>query len=117
MLMSEKAEPLIIKPTHPSAPTIIVSPCPPQARETSSWVPYQDSSFGTRLVVPTYTPSNDSFPPLVAPLNIDNRVDDWKYVNGHWCAVLPTQDEQCRRGLYSRSVRRPRLRPPCRTDI
>lgn len=114
-------EPLVIKPTHPSAPTIIVSPCPSQARETSSWVPYQDAAFGARLTVPTYAPSNGAFPPLVAPSNLDNRTDDWKYVNGHWCAVLPTQDEQCRRGLYSRSVvsrRRSRLlRPPCRTDV
>ncbi|OAX42669.1 hypothetical protein K503DRAFT_796964 [Rhizopogon vinicolor AM-OR11-026] len=115
---STLVEPLIIKPTHPSAPTIIVSPCPPQPRETSCWVPYQDASFGTRLTVPTYTPLNGAFPPLVAPLNTDNRVDNWKYLNGHWSAVLPTQDEQCRRGLYSRSVRRSRLRPPsCRSDI
>lgn len=113
-------EPLVIKPTHPSAPTIIVSPCPSQARETSSWVPYQDAAFGARLTVPTYASSNDTFPPLVAPFNLDNRADDWKYVNGHWCAVLPTQDEQCRRGLYSKSIvsrRRSRLRPPYWTDV
>lgn len=117
---SSLVEPLVIKPTHPSAPTIIVSPCPSQARETSSWVPYQDAAFGARLTVPTYAPSNGAFPPLVAPSNLDNRVDDWKYVNGHWSAVLPTQDEQCRRGLYSKSVvsrRRSRLRPPCWTDV
>ncbi|KAJ8597570.1 hypothetical protein M405DRAFT_927975 [Rhizopogon salebrosus TDB-379] len=114
---STLVEPLVIKPTHPSAPTIIVTPCSPQSRETSSWVPYQDASFGTLLTVPTHTPSNGTFPPLVAPLNTDHRVDDWKYVNGHWCAVLPTQDEQCRRGLYSKSLRRSRSRPPCRTDI
>jgi hypothetical protein len=113
-------EPLVIKPTHPSAPTIIVSPCPSQARETSSWVPYQDAAFGARLTVPTYAPSNGTFPPLVAPFDLDDRADDWKYVNGHWCAVLPTQDEQRRRGLYSKSVvsrRRSRPRPPCWTDI
>lgn len=118
---SSLVEPLVIKPTHPSAPTIIVSPCPFQPRETSSWVPYQDAAFGTRLTVPTYAPSNGAFPPLVVgPLNLNDHVDDWKYVNGHWCAVLPTQDEQCRRGLYSRSVvsrRRSRLQPPCRTDV
>ncbi|KAG2149525.1 hypothetical protein BD769DRAFT_1343996 [Suillus cothurnatus] len=117
---SALVEPLVIKPTHPSAPTIIVSPCPSQARETSSWVPYQDAAFGARLTVPTYTPSNSAFPPLVAPSNLDNHADDWKYVNGHWCAVLPTQDEQCRRGLYSKSIvsrRRSFLRPPCRTDV
>ncbi|KAG1885984.1 hypothetical protein F4604DRAFT_1723939 [Suillus subluteus] len=117
---SALVEPLVIKPTHPSAPTIIVSPCPSQARETSSWVPYQDAAFGARLTVPTYAPSNRAFPPLVAPSNLDNRADVWKYVNGHWCAVLPTQDEQCRRGLYSKSIvsrRRSMLRPPCRTEI
>ncbi|KAG1754804.1 uncharacterized protein EDB91DRAFT_1242042 [Suillus paluster] len=116
---SALVEPLVIKPTHPSAPTIIISPCPSQARETSSWVPYQDASFGARLTVPTYAPFNGAFPPLVTPSDLDNRVDDWMYVDGHWCAILPTQDEQCRRGLYSRSVsrRRSRLRPPCRTDV
>ncbi|KAG2367723.1 hypothetical protein BDR07DRAFT_228407 [Suillus spraguei] len=117
---SALVEQLVIKPTHPSAPTIIVSPCPSQARETSSWVPYQDAAFGARLTVPTYTLSNGAFPPLVAPFNLDNHADDWKYVNGHWCAVLPTQDEQCRRGLYSKSIvfrRRSVLRPPCRTDL
>ncbi|KAG2350880.1 hypothetical protein BDR05DRAFT_50091 [Suillus weaverae] len=117
---SALVEPLVIKPTHPSAPTIIVSPCPSQARETSSWVPCQDAAFGARLTVPTYVRSNGAFPPLVAPFNLDNCADDWKYVNGHWCAVLPTQDQQCRRGLYSKSTvsrRRSRPRPPCRTDV
>ncbi|KAG0707544.1 hypothetical protein DFH29DRAFT_896232 [Suillus ampliporus] len=109
-------ETLVIKPTHPFAPTITISPCPPQARETSSWVPYQDASFGMCLTVPTYAPLNGAFPPLVIPSNLDNRVDDWKYVNGHWCAVFPTHDEQCRRGLYSRSVVS-RRRPPCRMDV
>ncbi|KAG0707541.1 hypothetical protein DFH29DRAFT_994973 [Suillus ampliporus] len=94
---SALVEPLVIKPTHPSAPIIIVSPCPPQARETSSWVPYQDASFGERLTVPTYTPLNSAFPPLVAPSSLDNRVDDWRYIDGHWYAVLPTIDEQCKR--------------------
>lgn len=117
---SALVEPLVIKPTHPSAPTIIVSPCLSQARETSSWVPYQDAAFGARLTVPTYAPSNSAFPPLVAPSNLDNHADDWMYADGHWCAVLPTHDEQCRRGLYSRSMvsrRRSRLRPPCQTDV
>lgn len=117
---SALVEPLVINPTHPSAPTIIISPCPSQARETSAWVPYQDAAFGVRLTVPTYAPSNSAFPPLIAPSNLDNHVDDWKYVNGHWCAVLPTQDEQCRRGLYSKSIvsrRRSMLQPPCRTDV
>ncbi|KAG2138656.1 uncharacterized protein EDB93DRAFT_1164338 [Suillus bovinus] len=117
---SALVEPLVIKPTHPSAPMIIVSPCPSQPRETSSWVPYQDAAFGARLTVPTHAPSNGAFPPLVASSNLDNRADDWKYVNGHWCAVLPTHDEQCRRGLYSKSVvsrRCSRLRPPCQTNV
>ncbi|KAG1754803.1 uncharacterized protein EDB91DRAFT_1095650 [Suillus paluster] len=113
---SALVELLVIKPTHPSAPTIIISPCLFHPRETSSWVPYQDASFGARLTVPTYVPLNSAFPPLVAPSILDKHVCDWNYVNGHWCAIIPTQDEQCRRGVYSRSVVS-RRRPPCLTDV
>ncbi|KIJ66355.1 hypothetical protein HYDPIDRAFT_109362 [Hydnomerulius pinastri MD-312] len=113
-------DPLIIRPTDPSAPTIIITPCTQQPRETSCWVPYQDASFGARLTIPSFTAFNSVHPPMVAPINTAARIDNWKYTEGHWCAVIPPPDEQCRRGMFSRvaiSRRRPRCSPSPTNDF
>ncbi|EPQ60134.1 hypothetical protein GLOTRDRAFT_134880 [Gloeophyllum trabeum ATCC 11539] len=103
---SGAAEILVIPSTHPSAPTIIITFCPYEPYESTSWVPCQDACFGNRLSVPNHPAVNDAFPPLLAePLPASLRpVEKWQYTNGHWCAVLPTLEEQARRGLCSRVI-------------
>ncbi|KAI0323093.1 hypothetical protein OF83DRAFT_1090691 [Amylostereum chailletii] len=102
-------EPLILRNASPAIPTIIITPCDTESRESSCWVPLQDACFGQRLVVPSYPVANDVYPPLLAkPRPLARK---WEYANGHWRAVLPTLDEQVRRGWFSRTIvvrRRPR---------
>lgn len=100
-----------------SIPRIIITPAPPQHfREMSSCVPVQDTSFGSRLTVPSHSALNASHPPLVAPCYphalIHVSVRAWTYKYGHWCAVAPGIEEQERRGIFSRpmSSRRRALR-------
>jgi len=97
-----QSESLVVSPSDPSAPIVVVSPCPDQCRETSSWVPYQDALFGMRLTVPTHTPLNKDHPPLMTESTGPTRIENWQYVDGHWHAVIPLPEEQCRRGMYSR---------------
>ncbi|KAI6136274.1 hypothetical protein F5141DRAFT_996607 [Pisolithus sp. B1] len=93
----------IVRPFDPSAPIVIVTPCPDEPRETSCWVPCQDASFGMRLTVPTHVALNRAYPPLLTDCTHPiQRIDEWQYNNGHWYAVVPPPAEQCRRGLYSR---------------
>ncbi|KAI6114928.1 hypothetical protein EDD17DRAFT_1693132 [Pisolithus thermaeus] len=93
----------IVRPFDPSAPIVIVTPCPNEPRETSCWVPCQDACFGMRLTVPTHVALNRAYPPLLADWTHPvQRIDEWQYINGHWYAVVPPPTEQCRRGLYSR---------------
>jgi len=115
-------QPYTIHGAGPSTPAIVVTPSPPQERETSCWVPIQDASFGSRLTVPTHVAFNDVFPPLAVPLASSRSgpyslpVQRWEYVGGHWVAVLHELEEQTRRGMYSKSTacrrrswRRPRV--------
>ena len=92
-----------------SIPRIIITPAPPQHfREMSSCVPVQDTSFGSRLTVPSHSALNASHPPLVAPCYphalIHVSVRAWTYKYGHWCAVAPGIEEQERRGIFSRPM-------------
>ncbi|KAL4067362.1 hypothetical protein V8B97DRAFT_959848 [Scleroderma yunnanense] len=97
------SEHLVICPFDPSAPIVVISPCPDECRETSSWVPYQDARFGMRLTVPTHTPLNKVHPPLIAEFSSPApRIENWQYMDGHWYAIMPPPEEQCRRGMYSR---------------
>ncbi|KAI0068016.1 hypothetical protein BV25DRAFT_1769166, partial [Artomyces pyxidatus] len=92
---------LVIKNADPSVPTIVITPCADQPRESSCWVPFQDACFGDRLVVPAHPVANAVHPPLrAAPLPGPRR---WEWANGHWRAVLPSVDEQVRRGWFSRA--------------
>jgi len=81
-------------------PTIVITPCPSLPRDRSGWIPFQDASFGNRLVVPTHQVVNDVFPPLLAKSS--PMVDRWKFVDGHWWALLPSLEEQMQRGMFSR---------------
>ena len=95
-------DPLTIRNDDPSIPTIVMTPCDIQPRESSCWVPFQDACFGNRLVVPAHPVVNDVYPPLLArPLPLSRN---WEYAGGHWHVVLPPVDEQVRRGLFSRAL-------------
>ncbi|KAF9225388.1 hypothetical protein BS17DRAFT_778529 [Gyrodon lividus] len=97
--------PIVIRPSDPSAPRIIITPCLSQPLETSCWVPYQDASFGARLTVPMHTLLNSVHPPMVAPIPTTvAQIDNWEYTDGHWRATIPTLGEQCKRGIFSRAV-------------
>ncbi|TCD70135.1 hypothetical protein EIP91_004864 [Steccherinum ochraceum] len=85
-----------------SIPTIVVTPCPSQTRDRAGWVPFQDASFGNRLVVPTHPVVNDVFPPQMAKAS--PVVERWKFVDGHWWAMLPSLEEQMQKGMFSRPM-------------
>nr|GAT55620.1 predicted protein [Mycena chlorophos] len=69
-------------------PRIVVTPCPDAPRETSCWVPMQDSAFRTRLTVPLHPSLNRSFPPMAAsPRRVSGQVKAWIWTNGHWQAT------------------------------
>jgi hypothetical protein len=94
----------VITNKYPSIPTIIITPCPTLPRDRSCLVPYQDVSFGNRLAVPMHPVVNDVFPPLLpksAP-----HIERWRFKDGHWWAVLPSLEEQTKRGLFSRPITR-----------
>ncbi|KZP28959.1 hypothetical protein FIBSPDRAFT_238032 [Athelia psychrophila] len=108
--------PLLIPSTHPSAPSILITPCP-TARASSSWVPLQDAAFGSVLCVPSYPAFNAplSYPPF-KPDNLCSRspmIEKWKWRDGHWRAVLPDVETQVRRGWFARpvSMKRKSTRP------
>lgn len=107
-------------------PQIVLTPPTPEPTKTPTFqrVPIQDSAYGTRLTVPCYSAVNVLHPPMsfnreipaspfvplsFSPLAASVVAKKWEYMNGHWAVVLPSQDEQLRRGLYSRP-RRVRLR-------
>jgi hypothetical protein len=109
----EPEGPLVIWNKDPSVPTIVITPCDAQPRESSCWVPFQDACFGNRLVVPAHPVVNEVYPPLLArPLPLARS---WEYTGGHWRAVLPTVDEQVRRGLFSRTLTARRRARWCRS--
>ncbi|KAH8099701.1 hypothetical protein BXZ70DRAFT_211146 [Cristinia sonorae] len=92
-------------PDH-GIPTIVITPCASQPRDRTGWVPFQDASFGNRLVVPTHPVVNDVFPPLIA--KVSPMVERWQFVDGHWWALLPSPEEQMQRGMFSRPMHRQR---------
>lgn len=89
-----------IRSFNPEIPTIVITPCPTQERDRSCWVPYQDASFGNRLSVPMHPAVNDVFPPLMAkPVPF---VEHWRFIDGHWRALLPSPEEQMQKGMFSK---------------
>jgi len=96
--------PLIIRSTHPSIPTIIITPCLPQPREISCRVPYQDSAFRNKLTIPTHPVFNHVFPPTVLPTYVLPVLEKWRWLDGHWQAILPDFDEQTKKGMFSRAL-------------
>ncbi|KAJ7269259.1 hypothetical protein B0H12DRAFT_1094902 [Mycena haematopus] len=94
--------------TNPSVPTIIITPCPRQPRETSCQAPYQDSAFRNRLTVPSLRSFNQSFPPMLPQRRVSGRhIHHWVWKNGHWQAALKKGLEQRPRGLKHRTKNRP----------
>ncbi|KAJ7922863.1 hypothetical protein B0H13DRAFT_2317095 [Mycena leptocephala] len=81
-------DPLIIRSPNRSIPTIVITPCPHQPRETSCQVPYQDSAFHNQLTVPSLPSFNQSFPPMMPPRRVSARGINWVWKNGHWQAAL-----------------------------
>jgi len=105
----------IIPSMHASVPTIVVTPCPAEPRETSCHVPYQDAAFNNRLTVPTHIIFNEAFPPMMPPQRLwAPSIKQWKWQDGHWQASIPGLEEQARKGLFSRVVntKRKAHRPP-----
>ncbi|KAJ7103102.1 hypothetical protein B0H15DRAFT_810959 [Mycena belliarum] len=86
---------LIIPSSHPSIPTIVITPCPRQPREASYHVPYQDSAFRNQLTVPCLPSFNQSFPPMTPPpRRVSMRgIKHWMWKNGHWQAALRASDQ------------------------
>ncbi|EIM92362.1 uncharacterized protein STEHIDRAFT_143747 [Stereum hirsutum FP-91666 SS1] len=108
----ERQGPLRIENDDPSIPTIVITPCEAEERESSCWVPVQDACFGNQLVVPSHPVVNDVYPPLLAKPMMCGR--KWEYTEGHWRAVLPSLEEQVRRGLFSRVLSAKRRARHCR---
>ncbi|KAJ7292841.1 hypothetical protein C8J57DRAFT_8176 [Mycena rebaudengoi] len=82
-------QPLIIRSPDSAVPTIVITPCSPQPRESSCQVPYQDSAFRSRLTVPSQPSLNQSFPPMISPLRYRTRgIHHWIWKNGHWQAAV-----------------------------
>jgi len=108
---------ITIPSRHLSAPTIMISLCPPQAKETSCHIPYQDRAFGTQLTVPSHPVFNKIHPPMLLELSSlpPLKFDSWKWENGHWVAVLPTPMEQTRKGVFSKAMVDRRRPSSCRT--
>ncbi|KAI0964319.1 hypothetical protein AcW1_001163 [Taiwanofungus camphoratus] len=105
---------LIIPGSGPSIPTIVVTPCPSQPRNTTCMVPFQNALFGSRLTVPTHPVLNGAFPPLISdPFPI---AEHWQYENGHWHALLPDAEEQMTKGMFSRPVPSRRKRACVQAD-
>lgn len=93
----------MVSSTHSPSPTIVVTLAPPQVQETSCRVPYQDQAFGNLLTVPSHPAFNKAHPPMIPDSCSLPQFDSWKWGNGHWEAVLPTLNEQRRRGMYSKA--------------
>jgi len=111
------SSPLIIQSTHASIPTIIITPpYVPQPSETFCRVPVQDSSFGNRLTLPAHPAFNEVFPPLIpTAYPLVPVAQSWAWVDGHWQVVLPTLEEQARKGMFSKAL--VVKRKPCRNLV
>ena len=111
-------QPLVIPSTHPSIPTIIITPCPRLPRETSCRVPLQDSAFGMKLTVPMHPVFNQCFPPQIPSLS-PPQSDHWRFTDGHWQAVVPGLEEQTRNHLFSRTfvIKKKACRMPCSRPV
>jgi len=94
--------PIVIPSPHPDAPTIIITPCPYQIRETSCRIPCQDSAFGNLLTVHNHQTYNHVHPPMVPPCCPLPMINEWVWRDGHWAAILPSLAEQSNQGIHAR---------------
>ncbi|KAI0274917.1 hypothetical protein BC834DRAFT_21299 [Gloeopeniophorella convolvens] len=95
----------LIDSAESGIPVIVITPCDTPNREASAycWVPIQDACFGNRLVVPAHPVVNEVFPPLLAR-SMHRFTRSWEYAGGHWRVVVPSLEEQMRRGPFSRTL-------------
>ncbi|KAF8203912.1 hypothetical protein BJ912DRAFT_1037271 [Pholiota molesta] len=118
---SHPTKPLVITSPHPSVPTIVITLSPPQSRETnlSCRVPYQDYAFGNLLTVPSHPVFNKVHPPMMLAASTLPQLDEWRWVNGHCEAILPSLKEQTKKGLFSRplALKRRTSRSSCHNNI
>uniref|UniRef100_A0A8H8CQC1 Uncharacterized protein n=1 Tax=Psilocybe cubensis TaxID=181762 RepID=A0A8H8CQC1_PSICU len=112
---SQTKQNIIIHSTHPSTPSIIITLAPPQRRERSSCIPYQDNAFGNLLPVPSHPVFNKIYPPMSLESSFLPNIDDWEWRNGRWVAILPSLEEQHRRGLFSKPISS--KKKPCRSLV
>jgi len=109
--------PLFIPSMHPSVPSILITPCAPPPRPCSSRVPLQDASYGNKLAVPGYPHLNSCFAPLILKPGHVPLVENWKWSEGHWWAVVPDLEVQGRKGWFSRPISsRRRAARHCRNE-
>jgi len=111
--------PVVIPSSHTSLPTIVITPCEDQSRETSALVPIQDSAFSSKLTVPFHPKVNCVFPPMARNLPSIYLMPelDWRWRSGHWQAFLPVVEEQTKKGMFSRAISRRKGSRRCRTSI
>ncbi|PPQ77011.1 hypothetical protein CVT25_014828 [Psilocybe cyanescens] len=107
--------PIVIPSTHPSTPSIVITLAPSQPRETSCCIPYQNQAFGSLLPVPSHPVFNKSHPPMSLDSCILPSLDKWEWRNGRWEVVLPSLEEQNRRGMFSRAISS--KRKSCRSPV
>ncbi|KAF9011044.1 hypothetical protein BDQ17DRAFT_1345356 [Cyathus striatus] len=101
-VQSTNCQPIVIPSSHPSAPTIIITPCLAGQRETSCRIPYQNNDFGNMLTVPLHPAFNKVYPPMAPMKDRTPVLSKWIWRSGHWEAVIPSLEEQHQKGLFSR---------------
>ncbi|TFK41928.1 hypothetical protein BDQ12DRAFT_732688 [Crucibulum laeve] len=110
-------EPIVIQSLHQSAPTIVITPCASQAPESSCRVPFQNRAFGNLMTVPAHPTFNNVYPPMIPERCRTPTLRKWKWQDGHWQTVLPSIEEQTKKGMFSRAYngRRKASRAPSGT--
>lgn len=110
--------PVLIPSTHPSIPSILITPCAPSQCPSEARVPLQDASYGNKLAVPGYPHLNSCSAPLILKPAHEPLVERWKWREGHWWAIVPDLEVQRRKGWFSRPISaRRRAARPCRTGM
>ncbi|KAJ3989015.1 hypothetical protein F5890DRAFT_177394 [Lentinula detonsa] len=114
---SHPKAPIVMPGSCASIPTIIITPCETQVRETSALVPIQDGAFGSRLSVPCHPKINHAFPPMASTMSSIHMMRDldWTWSNGHWVALLPGVVEQMSKGMFSKAMSRRKVSRRFRT--
>ncbi|KAF9469731.1 hypothetical protein BDZ94DRAFT_1243128 [Collybia nuda] len=97
------AAPVVLKSLHPSIPTISITP-PQEEHEGCCRVPLQNSAFRNQLIVPRHPAFNHIHPPMVLTSYTLPVLSHWRWQNGHWQGIVPSVEEQNKKGLFSRAL-------------